>query len=103
METGQDIVEELGPLLHSVLVNIHATTEADSADDSPAQTGRETDLALSEAQQTILAIIGFEPTTIDRVIQQTRLTADTVSSILVTLELQGFITSQGGNYSRLAR
>ena len=103
VETGQDIVEELGPLLHSVLVNIHATTEADSADDSPAQTGRKPDLALSEAQQTVLAIIGFEPTTIDRVIQQTRLTADTVSSILVALELQGFITSQGGNYSRLAR
>lgn len=102
VETGDDILEELGPLLHSLLVNINTGADRDTIEHDSDSTS-ENGTALSHQQQQVLGIIGFEPTSIDLVIEQSQLTADTVSSILVLLELQGFITSQGGRYSRLKR
>jgi DNA processing protein len=98
VETGEDIIEELGPLLGSVLDKMSPALE--QRDDENVMT---TAANLPATQQQVLRIIGFEPTSIDLVIQQSKLTAETVSSILVELELQGYITSQGGRYSRSMR
>jgi len=57
--------------------------------------------SLDSAYSDILGHVGFEPTTIDTVVQRSGLTPDAVSSMLVVLELQGYVeTLPGGTYSR---
>ena len=53
---------------------------------------------LTSDQLAVFAEVGFEPTATDAVIQQSGLTADRVSSILMELELQRYITSTPGGY-----
>jgi DNA processing protein len=56
---------------------------------------------LSESQQNLLQHMGYEPCPVDVLIERSGLTADVVSSMLLTLELQGIIESMpGGSYSR---
>lgn len=58
--------------------------------------------ALSLAQQSLLACIGDEATPLDLVISRSGLTTEAVSSMLLELELQGFISFNSAGYSRLA-
>ena len=58
-------------------------------------------VSLSPEQQTVLEKLGFEPTSIDRIVERTALTADVVSSILLLLELQGQVMSSGAQYHRV--
>ena len=58
--------------------------------------------SLDAEEQQILATIGLEPLPIDQIVIQTGLTTDVVSSMLLMLELQGYITAcGGGRYKRL--
>jgi DNA processing protein len=91
VETTQDVLEELGAL---------------------ASWNENETLALPPVQEPIAAHdlaefvnlirhIGFEPTSIDTLVERSGLTADQVSSILMVLELQGQIVSApGGLFSR---
>lgn len=103
VETGEDIVEELGPLLGSVLANINSSAAHRDEETGTAPANAVAASSLPASHQQVLDIIGFEPTSIDLVIQHSKLTAEAVSSILVALELQGYIASQGGRYSRSMR
>jgi len=48
--------------------------------------------------------LGHEPASIDRLVERSGLTAESVSSILLVLELQGYVTSSaGGLYSQLGK
>lgn len=49
----------------------------------------------------LLENIGFEPISIDTLIERSGLTAESVSSMLLTLELQGIVSSTGGLFSRI--
>ena len=89
VETAEDIIEELGPLAAVSLTNI---SQEKSEFDAPA---------LDNEYQLVLTCLGFEPTAIDTVVTRSGLTADAVSSMLLVLELQGYIqTHSGGLYSR---
>ncbi|UCE88569.1 MAG: DNA-processing protein DprA [Pseudomonadota bacterium] len=56
---------------------------------------------LDAEQRKVLDCIGFEPTAIDVVVERSGLTAETVCSILLVLELQGLVVSgTGGQYCR---
>lgn len=44
--------------------------------------------------------MGYEPASIDTLVDRSGLTPEVVSSMLLTLELQGHVTSAGGLYSR---
>lgn len=56
---------------------------------------------LATAHRQLLDNLGFEPTSVDVLVERTGLTADAVSSMLLELELQGFVASaSGGLYSR---
>lgn len=46
--------------------------------------------------------IGFEPISIDTLVECSGLTAEAVSSMLLTLELQGIVTSSGGLFCRVS-
>lgn len=93
VETAQDIIDELGALA----VACTSTNQATSADPGPEQSGQ-----LDPDYQQLIDFIGFEPTSIDRLVTTSRLTPAEVSSMLLQLEMNGYIASSpGGLYNRL--
>jgi len=90
VETTQDIIEELGPLIYVSL----------SPDSSQGKTDNAIDL-LDEDYTLLLEKIAYESISVDKLIERTGLTADKVSSMLLVLELQGLVSSSpGGLYER---
>ena len=90
VETTQDIIEELGPLIHVSL----------SPDSSQGKTGNTIDL-LDEDYTLLLEKMAYESISVDKLIESTGLTADKVSSMLLILELQELVSSSpGGLYER---
>jgi len=86
VETTNDIFEELG--------EYNQTHEQVSLEKSQSE--------LDPEQQNLLNLVMFSPTTIDYLVQKSGLSVEIISSILLILELQGYITSAaGGNYIRL--
>lgn len=90
VETARDILEELGPLASLVLPQAVPANSSYAAETLPAP-----------AQQ-LLACLGHDPVTVDALVERSGLTADTVSSMLLLLELHGLVASgPGGSYQRL--
>jgi DNA processing protein len=90
VESAGDILEELAPQLHAVL----ATEQAPAAEYVEL---------LDQASQSLLACIGDEATPVDRLVERSGLTAESVSSMLLILELQGFVESAAGGYARTTK
>ena len=90
VETAEHIVEELGPLAAVTL------STAETAD-APAPNTLDADY------HSLLACLGHDPTPVDTLVQRSGLTPEAISSMLLVLELQGFVASTtGGLYSRTA-
>ena len=90
VESCDDILEELN--------FINSTTKENSQifQESPIKP-----IDLKGDQLVVFHQVGHEPTAVDTVVQRSGLTANVVSSILMELELQRYITSTaGGYYSR---
>lgn len=113
VETAADILEELAPQLQTYLGVNFEPTEAQATKpikplsflksiETQENTEERTDPALDPEEQLLLATIGLEPVPIDQIVIQTGLTTDVVSSMLLMLELQGYIAAcGGGRYKRL--
>ena len=113
VETAADILEELAPQLQSYLgINFDQTETQATKPTKPLSflksieaqenTEERTAPALDPEEQLLLATIGLEPIPIDQIVIQTGLTTDVVSSMLLMLELQGYIAAcGGGRYKRL--
>ena len=116
VETAADILEELAPQLQTYLGFEVSTFDTPTAQTSKppkplsflkeviaqGNTEERLDSSLDAEEQQILATIGLEPLPIDQIVIQTGLTTDVVSSMLLMLELQGYITAcGGGRYKRL--
>jgi len=57
---------------------------------------------LGEEYLSLLTHLGFEPTPVDTIVERSRLTPESVSSMLLVLELQDYVESlPGGTYSRI--
>ncbi|HYQ72576.1 MAG TPA: DNA-processing protein DprA [Gammaproteobacteria bacterium] len=93
VETAQDIMEELGTLASAIDPDdLTATQTGDS--DSPAE--------LTEDYAQLLEYIGFDNTSVDTLVKTTHLTPAEVSSMLLQLEMRGYIAANpGGFYNRL--
>lgn len=92
VEQAQDILEELPPL---------GSTAAGSPPETEAAPPEEAAPALDEEQLRVLEALGHDPTPVDIVVERSGLTADIVSSILLVLELEGYVTAcPGGRYVR---
>lgn len=90
VETAQDILEELEPLAR---VAIESSAPAMPPPD------RDLDPHLAE----LLECVGYDPMTVDALVERSGLTPDVVSSMLLQLELRGLVAlGAGGNYSRTA-
>lgn len=91
VETGQDIIEELGALL-GALSSLPATTG----------TGDEARSDLDSSYDQLLQIMGFDPISADQLVDLSGLGAREVSSMLLLLELEGRVSSApGGRFVRV--
>jgi DNA processing protein len=86
VENTTDILEELGPLVSLVLEAIPEELKAANQD-------------IIDTQDPVIEKMGFEPISIDVLVERCGLTPEKVSSMLLSLELQGRVTSTGGLYS----
>lgn len=91
VETAQDILEELAPQLHTAIAEDGAT-RFEPAEEAPGE-------ALDEEYQRLLACLDGGPSSVNRLVERSGLTADAVSSMLLLLELQGYVVSTAGGYT----
>lgn len=93
VERIEDILEELCPSLSRTFLDVTAGSE-------PALDGE----ALDEEYRRLLNCLGFGPTSVDTLVEQTGLTAHSVSSMLLILEMRGYVSSlPGGLYIHRTR
>ncbi len=92
VETAADLLEELAPQLQQELL-------ADDGEERPLEP-RQDAAQLDDEYLELLQIIGDGPISIDQLIETSGLTANIVSSMLLQLELQGYIALNPGGYSR---
>lgn len=93
VETADDIIVELG-ISSLPRLNNAETNEGNKVGD----------VELKAAGDVVLHALGYEPVTVDVLVERTGLTAEELSSILMELELEGCIASMsGGFYFRQAR
>jgi DNA processing protein len=91
VETANDILEELGALIETFIEIL------------PTSHNEPSDSKLDEKQAYLLAQIGYEITSTDTIIVRSGLTASEVSSILLSLELAGYVQTAPGGYTRTTR
>jgi DNA processing protein len=89
VETAADILEELGAIAR---VSASTTSSIDAPAPAPAM--------LTPIERQVFDCLGYEPTHIDALIDRSGLTAETVSSILLQLELRGLVVMGPGGYQR---
>ncbi len=95
VEEAQHIVEELSSLMRGMQL-LPATP------DPTINKQKFEKITISPEQNAILSLIGYEMTPLDMILCRSGLTASQVSSILLRLELDGYIESIAGGYIRLA-
>jgi DNA processing protein len=100
VETSQDILEELEPLLRPFILR-SSKVAADSASQPDKSGSGGSKSALDEDYRRLLAAMGHDPVSPDVLIQRTGLAANGISSMLLLLELEGYVSSYpGGRYCR---
>ena len=93
VETAQDVMDELGMLADSCYQADPTPLDTEAADKS---------LKLDPDYQQLIDFIGFDSTSIDQLVCSSGLTPAEVSSMLLQLEMSGYIASNhGGTYNRL--
>lgn len=98
VETAQDILNELTPLLSEVAMADPAATAPSSS-----SSGREVDPGLDKDYKILLDALGFDPVGVDALVARTGFKAEEVASMLLILELEAHIESHpGGRYVRRA-
>ena len=91
VETAQQVVEELMPLL-GFMQQVAMPAQAGAATDHYEQ---------DSLEGRLLAALEFEPTPIDQLVGLTGLCVADISSALVMLELDGMVQQQQGGYCRV--
>ncbi len=92
VEGSRDILEELAGLFE---FSLGQQTESEDSE------GAANAFALDESYQQLLQTVGYEPTAFDQLVERSGLTPESVSSMLLVLELHGYVSSAtGGRYVR---
>ena len=93
VETAADILEELAPSLRNHLEE----RPARQASDPPADSS----LSGDPEYQNLLQAMGFDPVSTDKLVERTGLPPETVSSMLLLLEMEDLVTTvPGGRFVR---
>ena len=102
-ETAEDLLDEIDSAVREQLEKTRSrlhTGGGAAAEPSPA-TAPGIAEPLDDERSALLNHIGFDPISIDRIVENTGLTIDAVSSMLLILELDGYIESgPGSTYCR---
>jgi len=94
VESGQDILTELAGLIEL------GEPVLQDPDTEPGDAGEN----LDTDYRSFLEACGYDPFTVDELVQRTKLTSAEVSSMLLILELQGYLESgPGGRYTRVPK
>jgi len=105
VESAEEVVDELRPLIAELAGELRGrltppAPERASAD-APADEAGIDSGAPDPQVETLLAAVGYDPTSVDEIMARTRFTTQAVSSMLLELELQGRVAALGGGrYSR---
>jgi len=92
VETADDIVAELGPLVGHMLQNTVESTESEIPF-----------IGVDEEHASLMRFLGHDPASADELVERSGLTIDQVSSMLLILELEGKVEKlSGGRYSLLS-
>lgn len=95
VETAADILEELPPLLGVSQMPGVAAAETGAEDDGGG---------LDPDYRELLAAMGYDPVSVDELVERTALTANVLSSMLLVLELEGHVSPvAGGQYARIPK
>ncbi len=90
VETAQDVLDELGPLVH----------EVKALPDEPA-VRKPSELVLNEREKMVLGLLGDRPVSLDELIATTRLAASQVMATLSILEVRRLVKRvPGGMFVR---
>jgi DNA processing protein len=96
VETANDIIEELMPLLGNLRTEVASAISGNEDNSAPA--------ALDADYHKLLDCLGHDPMAPDALMQCSGFPADVISSMLLMLELEGYISCvPGGRYSRTAK
>ena len=93
VETAADILEELLPLV-KLDASSHTIAKIKDA---------EAENHFDPAYQTLLNGMEYEPATVDELVEKCNLGAAEIASMLLILELQGYVVSDRGQYSRVSK
>ena len=98
VETAEHILEELRGFTAGI-----GGFEAQDQNSEPKETfGHKVDentlITADDEYKQVLKCVDFEPTSVDKVVERSGLTADAVCSMLLVLELQGYVTALSGGY-----
>jgi DNA processing protein len=89
VESSQDIIEELPGMLAGISEGI---TQADATPVTVAARDRDPEY------ERLLELMGWDPATVDILVNRSGLTADEVSSMLLILELEGSVEPLAGGF-----
>ena len=96
VETGDHVLEELASLISLSLSKTGSDEQTDVATGNPTEPGK-----LSREYQQLLDFAGYEPVSVDQLVERSGLTPEQVSSMLLVLELDDYMVSgAGGRYTR---
>jgi len=97
VETGDHILEELAPLISVSL----SRAERKDAAGQPA-VGKQVPEKLTGEYLQLLDFMGYQPVSVDQLVERSGLTPEQVSSMLLVLELEDHIVGgAGGRYTRI--
>ena len=95
VETAQDILEEMSSVIDLSQIN-HIEIEHDEKETNDVSEG------VDPEHQHLLDQMGFDPVPIDQLVDRTGYKAESISAMLLIMELQNQVSSNGGGtYTRL--
>ena len=100
VETTADIMQELGPVAAELQMEIRQRLKL--PDEAPKTPAGDNENLLDDADyRTVWEVLGYDPKPVDAIIEQTRLSAREISSMLLMMELKGLVKKHGsGRYIR---
>lgn len=95
-----DAPQQIAQHLHSLLGSQLAFLASSAAGLELSDEGAQGAVALSADQALLLGAMGFDPVSVEALVERTALPLSAVQSILLSLELQGVVRLQAGHYVR---
>lgn len=97
VETAQEVIDELAPLVREWADTLGPMAETPAAGSGSAATQRLDDPEYNALRHAL----GYDPVSVDALVERTGLTVPVLSSMLLRMELEGeVVTNPGGTYSR---